>query len=210
MKINNIIIQNDGYVYCKSCFYTCDDILPTDKAYTFSVGTNKLVGEIDSGNWAVSYLLSMYKHRPQDFVLYGEPTLTINGKMISLNEASEHTCYMDEKFYPLFSSSKSVKELIEDGIKHTKSDYTYDKIKEIFDLDSERTARPISSVGNERFRAMAAVGIAYGKEIFCFPWLSNKRFEGYHKNLSGLLEILASLGKISILPIGAPTKQEDN
>ena len=100
MKINNIIIQNNGYVYCKSCFYTCDDILPTDKAYTFGSGTNKLVGEIDSGNWAVSYLLSMYKHRPQDFVLFGEPTLTINGKMISLNEASSILAIWTKSFIP--------------------------------------------------------------------------------------------------------------
>ena len=55
MKISNIGIKNEGYVYCKSCFYSALDGLSNNLCYSFKPGINKLIGEIDSENWAVSY-----------------------------------------------------------------------------------------------------------------------------------------------------------
>jgi hypothetical protein len=77
----------------------------------------------------------------------------------------------------------------------------------LFCIDNERFERPLKGVGNEIFKAMAAIGFSYKKEIFCFPWLSNRRFESYHKNLTALLQILENLGKTVIIPIGiSPSK----
>lgn len=201
MIINNIKFQSEGYVYCKSNFYSAQDTISNNKIYTFSSGVNNLVGEIDSGNWAVSYLLSMYEHRPKDFILGENPKITVNDKLLSLNEISEISCYMDE-LYPLFSSKSSIKKSIIKGLKQGKSSYSYDNIKNLFDLDSQRVEHSLKGVGNERFRAMAAIGLACGKEIFCFPWLSNRRFESYHENLTTLLQILEKLGKTVIIPVG--------
>lgn len=206
MKINNINIQNEGYVHCKSSFYSVHDILSADSSYTFSLGTNKLIGEIDSGNWAISYLLSMYKHQPKDFVLFEQPEVMVNNKLISINELSGYSCYMDIS-YPLFSVNKSVKDRILRGLAHSKSNYTYDEVVNLFHIDCDRCERPLAGVGNEIFKAMAAIGFSYKKEIFCFPWLSNKRFEGYHDNLATLLQILENLRKIAIVPIGIPTSK---
>ena len=201
MKINSINIKNEGYVYCKSAFYTAQDSLSNHSCYSFSQGVNKLIGEIDSGNWAISYLLSMYKHRPDDFILFEQPNVAVNNKCISLNELSEFSCYMD-KLDPLFSAANSVKEHITQGLDHSKLNYSYDDIKSLFHIDSERFECPINSVGNEIFKSMAAIGFSYKKEIFCFPWLSNKRFESYHENLTTLLQILESLEKTVIIPVG--------
>ncbi len=204
MKTYNISIKNDGYVYCKSCRYSAHDFL--SESYTFSEGINMLIGEIDSGNWAISYLLSMYRHRPKDFVLFEQPKVAVNDKMISLKEFSKASCYMD-KTDPLFSSTKSVKKQIKQGLAHSKLDYSYDDIKNIFELDSQRVERSLNKVGNEIFRAMAAIGLSYNKEVFCFPWLSHKQFEYYHGNLTILLEILEKLGKIVIIPVGMPATE---
>ena len=108
MKISSIVVKNEGYVHCKSTFYSAQDSLSRYSCYSFSSGINKLIGEIDSGNWAVSYFLSMYKHRPKDFVLFEQPEVFVNNKCVSLNELSEFSCYMD-KLDPLFSSVNSVK-----------------------------------------------------------------------------------------------------
>lgn len=204
MKINNINVQNEGYVHCKSVFYSAHDSLSNCSRYTFSPGINKMIGEIDSGNWAISYLLSMYKHMPKDFTLFENPQIFVNDKSVSLNEFSETSCYMD-KLYPLFSDSKSVKKLVVDGLKHSKSKYSTEDIMDMFCLDSERFERPLNQAGNEIFRAMAAIGISYGKEIFCFPWMSRKRFDYYNKNLIHALSVLEKLKKIVILPIGMST-----
>lgn len=200
MEINNINIRNEGYVHCKSSFYSAQDSLSNYSCYTFSLGINKLIGDIDSGNWAISYLLSMYKHRPEDFVLFEQPKVLINSQSISLTELSELSCYMD-KLDPLFSTSNSVKKLVVQGLEHSKLNYSYDDIKNIFHIDDERFEQSLAGVGNEIFKAMAAIGFSYKKEIFCFPWLSHKRFECYHENLTVLLKLLENLGKIVILPL---------
>ena len=201
MKINSISIQNDGYVHCKSGFYSAQDILSKCSCYTFLPGINKLIGEIDSGNWAVSYLLSMYGYRPKDFILFEQPIATVNNEPVLLNKLSEYSCYMDNS-YPLFSAKSSIKKSIIKGLKQSKSNYSYDDIKNLFGLDGDRIEHSLKGVGNEKFRAMAAIGLAYEKEIFCFPWLSKKQFENYHSNLTELLSILEKLEKIAIVPVG--------
>lgn len=204
MKISNINVKIEGYAHCKSDFYSAHDTLSSSSCYTFSLGVNKLIGEIDSGNWAISYLLSMYNHRPEDFILFDNPEVAINNRLISLNELSEISCYMD-KIYPLFSTNDSVKKLIIQGLECSKLNYSYESIRNLFHIDSERFERPLTGFGNEIFRAMAAIGFAYGKEIFCFPWISIKRFESYHNNLIALLTILETLRKIVIIPTGIST-----
>ncbi len=200
MKINNINITNDGYVDCMSNFYSVKDIL-NNKEYNFTVGINKLIGEIDSGIWATSYLLSMYKYRPKDFILFEQPSVIVDDKNISLNEFSKFTCYMD-KIYPLFSKNISVKKLIIQGLKESKLPLSPNDIKDMFHMSNDRFERPLKAVGNEVFRAMSAIAYAYDKQVFCFPWISKMRFDGYHGHMTDLLEILEDLGKIVILPIG--------
>ena len=204
MKIDYISVRNEGYAFCRSRFYYSEDILCGNLPYNFSVGVNKLIGEIDSGNWAISYLLSMYKHRPKDFVLFEQPSVTVNDEVLTLDKLSAFSCYMDT-LDPLFFTKDSVKGLIEQGLMHSKLNYTYEDIKKIFCLDDERVGRPLASVGNEVFRAMAAIGFSHDKEIFCFPWLSSRRFENYHQNLTSVLQILAELEKVVIIPVGRTT-----
>ena len=203
MTISNIRIKTEGYVFCRSSFYTAQDSLSNASCYSFSQGLNRLVGEIDSGNWAISYLLSMYKHCPDDFILFEQPSAVVNGKCVSIDELTDFSCYMD-KSDPLFSAAASIKELVTHGLNHSKLNCSCDDIKNLFHLDGERFERSVNGVGNEIFKAMAAIGFSYGKEVFCFPWLSNQRFESYHENLTSLLQTLESLGKIVVLPLGIP------
>ena len=138
--------------------------------------------------------------------MFEQPKVAVNDIMISLKEFSKASCYMD-KTDPLFSSTKSVKKQIKQGLAHSKLDYSYDDIKNLFELDSQRVERSLNKVGNEIFRAMAAIGLSYNKEVFCFPWLSHKHFEYYHGNLTILLEILEKLGKTVIIPVGMPATE---
>lgn len=205
MIINNLTIKNEGYVYCKSDFYSAVDILSRDSCFSFSVGVNSLMGEIDSGNWAISYLMSMYTYRSKDFILFGNSEIMVNDELISLRRFNEFSCYMD-KLYPLFSNDICVKELVKQGLEYHKSDFSCDDIKNIFNIDDERFKRPLTETGNEIFKAMAAVSIANNKQVFCFPWLSYSRFQSYHENIKYVLKVLDDLKKIVIVPIGIPNK----
>lgn len=200
MIIKKIQLNCEGYIHCHSRFYSSFNVIPDNQLFTFHNGTNKFIGEIDSEGWSVSYLLSMYDNRPKDFVL-DEPNVLVNDCQVPLKELSRYTCYMD-KSYPLFSSRLSVRKLITNGLKKSKSTLSVENIKELFQLDDQRFERPISQTGNESIRAMAAVGVSYGKQVFCFPWLSKNRFEYYHNNIIYAIETLERLEKTIILPVG--------
>ena len=58
--MKKIFIKNRGYIDCKSGFYSVSDILDEESEYCFNVGVNMLRGEIDSGAFGISYLISMY------------------------------------------------------------------------------------------------------------------------------------------------------
>lgn len=203
MKITEIKVNNDAYVHCKSSFYSAQDTLDYNFSYKFSQGINKLLGEIDSGNWAISYLISMYPYLPskEKKLLLLPANALVNDKMLPLKELSIYSCYLDKK-YPLFSTKKTVRKLVSQGLKKYGRLETPENIRDMFHINSERFERPLSGVGNEIFRAMAAIGFCHEKQVFCFPWLSKKRFNYYHGNITDVLNILESLGKIIILPIG--------
>lgn len=75
-----------------------------------------LRGEIDSGVWAVSYLLSMYTYKPKDFTIFQPAAAMLDGISVSLSELSKKTCYMDYSYYPLFHSRATVRQLIKRGL----------------------------------------------------------------------------------------------
>lgn len=195
----HISVNNDGYVFCKSRFYTAHDVL-SDKMVDFSAGANKLVGSIDSGNWGISYLLSMYNSNRKDFTLFKEAVVSVNDTTVSLDEFSECSCYMDT-VYPLFSKKTPVDKLVAKGLKKSKADTTPEEIRKLFCIDKERFTRPLSQLGNEVFQAMAAIGYANGKDVFCFPWLSEMRYCYYQVRIDALVKTLESLGKVVILPL---------
>lgn len=195
-------INGSCYIDCHSNFYESTGVL---RPYTFHSGKNILEGEIDSGVWELSYLLSMYHKREKDFISFNEPTVTKNGQEIPLEEILSKSCYMD-RIDPLFDTEQTIRSLIEEGVKQNQLSLTAIEIQTLFQLDQERLDRPVSQVGNEQFRAMAAIGVAMGKEWFCFPWLSRKRTEDYGLQLSFAVDQLEKLKKNIILPRSGPPR----
>lgn len=204
MLFNNITLSMRGFVECSSKFYSVHDVASSDKSCFIKKGINEFYGDIDSGIWAISYYLSMFTHKPRAFKFIDEPELKVDGNLVTIKETNKLTCYLDMS-YPLFSSQKAVKSLIQTGLRNHGTTISFDEIKNIFHLDEQRINRNLSCVGNEIFRAMAAIGYAWGKEIYCFPWLSQKRYEYYHNNIKDLSKILLSLDKTIVLPLGVNT-----
>ena len=201
MHINNISLTNYGYVHCESRFYSVWDIIEENRVFNFTTGVNQLCGDIDSGLWAISYLLSMYNPSSDNFILMKNADVCVDGEAIPISEILHYSCYMDISYH-MFSTAKPINTIIEDMINNNSNSCSLYEIKDLFELDSERFTRPLSSVGNEIFRAMAAIAFAANKEIYCFPWLSKRRYDYYYSQLTWLFDILKNLNKIIILPIG--------
>lgn len=208
MEMKNIYVQGHGYIHCHSGFYSSEDILQEYNDYSFSKGINRLYGEIDSGNWAVSYLLSMYKKKSKDFTIFEDTRILVNDNEMKLEELLKYSCYMDN-LYPLFSTNKRIDKIVAAGISKNKLDCSPNDVRDMFGIDSNRFQRPLRGTGNERFKMMAAIGYVYGKEVFCFPWMSQKRFYGFHGHLTYALEKLEQLGKTVILPLGVSEYDPD-
>ena len=205
--MNSIKISNWGYVECKSGFYTSSDLLSEKDIYCFHCGENILRGEIDSGVWAVSYLLSMYTCAPKDFVL-GQPAVAeVDGVTVGLGELSKRTCYMDKTHYPLFRSKASVRRLIERGLRKTHLTLsgvplTVDDVCDMFRLDDERSRRRISRGGSEALFSMAAVGYAHGRDIFVIPGIVYCALIVFQYRLYYTFELFEQLGLTAIVPVG--------
>lgn len=201
MKIDQILIYNEGYVHCHSKFYSSHDIIASKDIYNFDKGINIVHGDIDSGIWAISYLLSMYCHSPEDFVIFKQPIAIVNNQHMPLEEFAKYSCYMDCS-YPLFSLNDPVNLVVKKLIISNELDYSPDDIRNLFEIDKERFGRPLLGLGNNIYRAMAAIGYCQGKQVFCFPWFSNVRYRILEENLLNVCEQLSSLNMIAILPIG--------
>lgn len=158
MKIKTIRLKCEGRIRSRSSFYTAQNIISEHDEYVFVNGINSLSGDIDSGTWGVSYLLSLYPYRSKDFCLFRQPELTVNGEAVSLKDFAKYSCYLDDKLYPLFSGNHPAKSIIQKALKKRGSDKTAEDIRALFQLTPERFGRPLKAMGNEKIRAMAAVG----------------------------------------------------
>ena len=201
--ITEISFKNQGYVNCKSRFYTAQDILSSSQKYVFQKGVNRLSGDIDGHIWAASYLVSMYQHRHSDFTLFELPEIIVNNQTkCSLDEICNYSCYLDP-IHPLFSKDKSIKRIVSENLKRNpQSTVKLEDIPEFFSLDAERYNRSILGTGNEIFQAMVAIGYSCGKQIYCFPWMSKSRYQFFQPRLDFLLQKLQELDAMIIMPVG--------
>ena len=105
MSINQITIKNSGYILCKSAFYTVTDILD-EREFTFKIGVNLLRGDIDSGIFGISYLMSMYK-KIDTRTISMPHVATVDNKQMPLSVLANNCCYMDG-VYTLFSTKRQI------------------------------------------------------------------------------------------------------
>ena len=202
MKIK---IKNSGYIDCKSSFFSVLDILP-EKEFEFSNGINKLFGDIDSGNFAISYLISMYDNVNKK-MLFLPHNAIVDESVVSLSNLEKISCYIDQS-YPLFSNRKLLKrektviQLIECGLKKSKLAYSATEILDMFEVQFHHREVLIKQTGTECYKAMSAIGFSYNKDVFCFPWFSKEKYQAFSMHITHSINVLENFNKIVILPLG--------
>lgn len=201
--INEIkIVDFSGYFGCHakccSASVVCHAV-----TMTFVKGVNILHGGIDSGSWGISQALSMpdkYRYERCSYHNIMEATaFYVDGRACSIEEIRKESCYLD-RAHSLFRSNRPIKKLVQKGLKKSGVSYTEKEICELFELDMFRYERPLYGAGNEMWRIMSAIGLANGKTVFCFPWISDTMIRYFGPQIGRLLEKLEGLGVIAILP----------
>ncbi|CAG7594672.1 hypothetical protein PAESOLCIP111_00005 [Paenibacillus solanacearum] len=149
-----------------------------------------IVGALGSGGWLLSHLLCGRSNE----LFINNPSITIDGLPVNNALLQSLSCYVGEGVaeapyknlsrYPNYLSRrlnhiKTVSEHLRQGIKSTDNNISIHELANMFDLSGldennmkkGRINRPLEFQSGEVWRASLAIGMAYQKKLFCFPWL---------------------------------------
>lgn len=101
---------------------------------------------------------------------------------------------------------KTIKEQIKAGVQATHCELDADTIQNMFCVSDQRVGRSIKKVSGERWKASIAIGYAYGKKIFCYPWMNSEDVEHLKEQMKKNIEVLTENNCIVVLP----TTKEEN
>lgn len=168
--------------------------------FTYDFKKGNIYGVIDEfglGGWALSYVLAGKCKLYQGEVI-------INNKAIDNNVLQNFACYVGEdggRRKLLGIKSMTVREQILMGI-HTNKSFcnSYQQIQSLFGLSNERVDRKIELISGERWKASMAIGYAWGKSIYCFPWLNYKYMRQLEAHIKLCMKPLIEVGAIIIIP----------
>ncbi|MCM1117927.1 MAG: ATP-binding cassette domain-containing protein [bacterium] len=160
-----------------------------------------IIGEFGEGGAALSCALTGNTN-------YCEGKIFIDGKEETIDHIIKSSWYVGYDIYGARSPfrRKTVKEQIRNGILATHCQKDADAIQEMFRVSEERVGRTIGRVSGERWKASIAIGFAYGKKIFCYPWMNSQDVEHLKEQIKHSVQILIQNGCIVILP----TTREEN
>ena len=180
-----------GFAECKfynERYYSYFD----EFSYSFNPGVNLLVGQIDDGGWALSYLLDpvIDKH----IVIDEGSQIELNGKEASLSDVRKISHALGQS-----NNTQSCQRQIKKALKNNPF-VSESELFEKFELTKERYNRKLSQVGNEIWKITAAIGFSQNKKIFCYPWLSNRYLYQVIHSLEIISKIIKENNQILILP----------
>lgn len=153
-----------------------------------------IVSEPGKGGWALSYLLAG-RARNYKGNIYLDRELANSHMLLSygwyVGEGLQ-----DKNMFGLHRNMTIREQLASCDL----SDYTMDKLIDLFELSSSRLDRPMKFISNERWNASTAIGLANGKQIFCFPLLDDTWKDAIKVRLRHCSEILKQNNCLVIIP----------
>jgi ABC-type dipeptide/oligopeptide/nickel transport system ATPase subunit len=157
-----------------------------------------IIGECGSGGWALSYTIA-----GKEKLKNGE--IKINDNLVDVKELQKYSFYVGEGISNVGIRKNSIFKQLQTGIKTSgRKDYSVEDIIELFGLSKDRLNYKIEELSWERWRASLAIGFAYGKRIYCFPWCNTSFVNDLIINpcIYRCFEILKQDGAIILLPTG--------
>ena len=197
--MNKITICAEGWLACKSTFYSTLDIIK-DSQIELHIGANELRGEIDSGVFGISYLISMYNTlSKRETEAIAVKKLLVDESAALISELSDRAAYID-KVNPRFNTRKSVLKQVESALRSSKMDCNAIDVLKDFGVEEPWFDRPVSQTGNLAYQAIAAIAFATGADVFCLPWFSAARYDYFKERIARIAKTLTERNKILIIP----------
>jgi hypothetical protein len=169
-------------------------------SYDFTFGkAYHLVSEDYNDIWGLSWLIGgKIKEQQGHFELDRVKINSVKRKQISWLIRGEEI-----KKFGLFR--QTVKNQVRQGLKQGKSKVSEEVLFDKFLITPERYVRPMRQLSSEAWRASCAIGVAHGRQIFCFPPLEycRKGFIAEYGDLwfKEMVKFLKSLDCLVLLPL---------
>lgn len=165
---------------------------------SFSLYEGKLYGILCNHRecgWGISYLLSGKEKISEEYIVIG-------GKDYVKGQNVKEGWYVGEGIKIALFHEKTLKKQIAFALKKSGVQMGVDDIIKKFDLSLDKINHKFSHLGWESWRASVAIGYAYGKKIFCFPWLDTSYFKEiiYNTGFFSYIDILKKEGKTIVIP----------
>ncbi|MDD4414256.1 MAG: hypothetical protein PHR14_06880 [Oscillospiraceae bacterium] len=194
--MNELSVYNfSSFAICRFC----DRVFPShtpEFTYTFKPGVYALTGQIDNGGWAFTYSLTPLNE--DDICIYNSPKYLYDGKNVSIDYIRSISYYLGHYTNnQSVSAKKQLEVLVNSGTVQT----SLNEIKDMFGLTEERFDRPLNMTGNEIWRITAAIGLAQGKKIFCYPWMTNNQLKPLVYATQKLADVFFKNNCILFLPV---------
>lgn len=166
----------------------------------FSFRQNKVYGILcnhGEGGWGLSYLLA--GKMPIE-----DENVKVDYHIYCKNDYVEEGWYVGEGLNKrgFFSREMTVKNQISKALKCSNINLGTKDIISKFDLRQDRVGYKLNNLSWESWRASIAIGYAYGKKIFCFPWLDTAYLKDLILNTGFIfyINILKENGAVIIIP----------
>ena len=160
-------------------------------SYVFEPGCNVLEGNFYTGGWTISYILAKGKINCIE---------NMNKKELCKIKRGSYYVGNIPKFLKTLCKPIRIKQWIQFYLKISKIGLSYEWIVNSLELEEVRLERPLLYIGSELWVYSFAIGLAMGKNIFCFPWFSESNLQVKHYRIELIARVAKELGYIVILP----------
>ena len=165
-------------------------------SYMFEFGKSFLLNtKTDGATWTLSWIIG-------GLLEQNNGSIKKNGFLYPKLERRKHTwCVRHEPTPKNLLWEKSVATQIRDGLKTVNGQYIQNEqeLFERFHLSPDRYNRSLNQLSSEAWRASCAIGLAYGKNIYCFPYISPEYLDQYTW-FQETIKLLTETGSLVLFP----------
>jgi hypothetical protein len=148
------------------------------------------------GAWGLSWIIAGEVNQSEGEIICNDKEMTKSerrkiSQLVGLDAFDFHTI-----------GERTIEKQIIKGLKETKNKNanSLEEIRMLFDMPKEKIDRTIEHVSAMRYRASMAIGYAYNKIIYCFPWMQPYHLECFQNWIGRSIDILKKKDCIVIIP----------
>lgn len=175
-------------------------------SYEFTFGRSYLLdAELGKGAWSLCWMIGGLLEPGEQGA--GRGIILRNGAPYPRQQRENDAWIVrTSEFKGFWARHKTTRMHIQQGLKSNPAPYfrSEEEYVEHFHLSLARFDRPIRQLSHEGWRASCAIGVAHGKEVFCFPYLEYVRpyfiEDLYHSWLKEMIDLLRDSGALVLIP----------